>query len=83
MHACIAALSQSIPAVGLAYSKKFHGVFESIELGENVADIYQCSDIDELISVVLVAFEKRNQTGKHLDDLMPKMKKEIMEMLEV
>jgi len=27
MHSCIAAISQCIPAVGLAYSKKFFGVF--------------------------------------------------------
>jgi polysaccharide pyruvyl transferase WcaK-like protein len=30
MHACIAAISQFIPTVGLAYSKKFRGVFRTI-----------------------------------------------------
>lgn len=30
MHACIAALSQGIPCVGIAYSMKFAGVFESV-----------------------------------------------------
>ena len=29
MHACIAALSQAVPAIGIAYSKKFKGVFET------------------------------------------------------
>ena len=33
MHACIAALSQMIPTVGLAYSDKFLGVFESAGVG--------------------------------------------------
>jgi colanic acid/amylovoran biosynthesis protein len=30
MHACIAALSQGIPTVGIAYSRKFEGVFASV-----------------------------------------------------
>ncbi len=38
MHACIAALSQGIPTVGVAYSKKFKGVFESVGAGEGVVD---------------------------------------------
>ena len=38
MHACIAAISQSIPTVGLAYSKKFIGVFDSIGMGKMVID---------------------------------------------
>src|SRR4030042_4682892 len=38
MHACIAALSQGIPAVGIAYSRKFSGVFESIGLAVFVVD---------------------------------------------
>jgi colanic acid/amylovoran biosynthesis protein len=83
MHACIAALSQSIPAVGIAYSKKFHGVFESIGLEDYVADAYQCSQKDELLSIVEAAFEKRDQTKKHLDKVIPKMKADILEMLEV
>jgi polysaccharide pyruvyl transferase WcaK-like protein len=83
MHACIAALSQSIPAVGIAYSKKFHGVFESIGLGECVADAYQCNRKDELLSVVKAAFEKRDQTRIHLDKIIPTIKTNILEMLEV
>ncbi|MFC1794320.1 polysaccharide pyruvyl transferase family protein [Planctomycetota bacterium] len=83
MHACIAALSQSIPAVGIAYSKKFHGVFESIGLEDYVADAYRCSQKAELLSIVEAAFEKRGQAKKHLDKVIPKMKADILEMLEV
>ncbi len=83
MHACIAALSQSIPAVGIAYSKKFHGVFESVGLGDCVADAYQCDNNVDLLSIVKSAFEKRDQTKKHLDNVIPKIKVEILEMLEV
>lgn len=38
MHACIAALSQGIPTVGIAYSRKFRGVFEVIGRAEDVID---------------------------------------------
>ena len=38
MHSCIAALSQGIPCVGLAYSMKFRGVFASVGMGEWVVD---------------------------------------------
>lgn len=38
MHACIAALSQGIPAVGVAYSMKFRGVFETVGMEDWVID---------------------------------------------
>lgn len=38
MHACIAALSQGIPTVSLAYSRKFQGVFNTIGMEECVID---------------------------------------------
>jgi polysaccharide pyruvyl transferase WcaK-like protein len=38
MHACIAALSQGVPCAGVAYSKKFVGVFESIGVADWVVD---------------------------------------------
>lgn len=38
MHACIAALSQGIPTVGVAYSRKFAGVFETVGAVDWVVD---------------------------------------------
>jgi polysaccharide pyruvyl transferase WcaK-like protein len=38
MHACIAALSQGIPTVGVAYSRKFEGVFETVGASDWVID---------------------------------------------
>jgi len=38
MHSCIAALSQGIPCVGVAYSMKFKGVFASVGVGDWVVD---------------------------------------------
>jgi len=83
MHACIAALSQSIPAIGIAYSKKFHGVFESVGLGDCVVDAYKCDSNTELLSIVEAAFEKRYQSRRHLNKVIPTIKAEILEMLEV
>jgi len=44
MHACIAALSQGIPAVGMAYSRKFAGVYESIDVSALVVDLRRNDD---------------------------------------
>jgi polysaccharide pyruvyl transferase WcaK-like protein len=38
MHTCIAAVSQLIPCIGIAYSRKFSGVFESIGIGAFILD---------------------------------------------
>ncbi|MDX2187612.1 MAG: polysaccharide pyruvyl transferase family protein [Opitutaceae bacterium] len=38
MHSCIGALSQGVPCVGIAYSMKFKGVFESVGMGDFVVD---------------------------------------------
>jgi polysaccharide pyruvyl transferase WcaK-like protein len=38
MHACIAALSQGIPTVGISYSHKFTGVFDAVGMGAMVLD---------------------------------------------
>lgn len=58
MHACIGALSQGIPTIGIAYSKKFKGVFQSIGMEDMVLD-GRTLDIEEAISKVFHAFERR------------------------
>jgi polysaccharide pyruvyl transferase WcaK-like protein len=81
MHACIAALSQSIPTVAIAYSRKFQGVFETIGLEDCVADASRCGK-DELVSIVKAGLERRNSTRAQLNDVIPKVKANIMSMLE-
>ncbi len=44
MHACIAALSQGVPAAGMAYSRKFVGVFESVGAASLVVDLRKLDD---------------------------------------
>jgi len=58
MHACIAALSQKIPTVAVAYSKKFKGVFESIDAGNFVIDA-RAAETHEAITMILAMFEDR------------------------
>jgi polysaccharide pyruvyl transferase WcaK-like protein len=81
MHACIAALSQSIPAVGIAYSRKFQGVFESVGLENCVADAYRCNK-DEILSTVGAAFEMRDQIRVHLNKIIPEVKENILNMFK-
>jgi colanic acid/amylovoran biosynthesis protein len=67
MHACIAALSQGIPAVGVAYSKKFRGVFESVGAGDWVVD-GRDTDAMEGVNRVLELFAKRAELRAPLVD---------------
>jgi polysaccharide pyruvyl transferase WcaK-like protein len=58
MHACIAALSQGVPAVGVAYSRKFAGVFDTVGAGDWVIDARTCSD-DEALERIGSLFSDR------------------------
>ena len=82
MHSCIAALSQCIPAVGLAYSKKFGGVFESIGLADCVSDAHNC-DEKELLEKVKSVFENRDQVRTHLNKVVPEVKTRVLNMLDI
>ena len=80
MHSCIAALSQSIPAVGIAYSKKFHGVFQSIGLEQFVIDMRQNRQ-EEILVVIANAVERRRVTAERLKKIMPVIKSTVLNML--
>ena len=64
MHACIAALSQGIPTVGIAYSQKFKGVFDSIGLGEMVLD---ARALEEQTTVTYTLEFIRNQSDHRIE----------------
>ena len=57
MHACIAALSQGVPCVGVAYSMKFAGVFESIGAGEWVVEARDLST-EEAVNRTMECWKK-------------------------
>ena len=81
MHACIAALSQYIPAVGIAYSRKFKGVFESIGVGDIVADPREL-ELDEMLETLQRAYKQRHETTEHLKRKIPEVKKRLNSLFD-
>jgi polysaccharide pyruvyl transferase WcaK-like protein len=81
MHACIAALSQGIPAVGVAYSDKFAGVFDSVGAGSMVADPRRLT-LDETVVAIERAFEEREASRLHLRHIMPGIKARVLALLD-
>ena len=65
MHACIAALSQNIPAIGLAYSRKFRGVFATVGAEDLVIDLVENTQ-EQILGKVASAFERRQQIRERL-----------------
>jgi polysaccharide pyruvyl transferase WcaK-like protein len=80
MHSCIAAMSQNVPSVGLAYSPKFDGVFEAVGVVENVIDLRRTSQREVLDSLAR-AFDRRETTGAHLEQATPRIQQRILNML--
>ncbi len=81
MHACIAALSQCIPAVGIAYSGKFQGVFESVGVGDCVADARHWRE-DELLEKISSAYRRKDQIRENLRQTVPRAKSEVLDMFK-
>lgn len=73
MHACIAAVSQNVPAVPMAYSDKFLGVMQTIGVDTNVVDLRKMGEKD-ILNVVDRAFEQRAQVGSSSPEPCPKSK---------
>lgn len=81
MHACIAALSQGIPTVGIAYSDKFAGVFESVGTGSMVIDPRHAGE-EESVRAILQAFDERHRARMQLKEAMPRIKEHVLELLD-
>ncbi|MDA8174668.1 MAG: polysaccharide pyruvyl transferase family protein [Nitrospiraceae bacterium] len=80
MHACIAALSQNIPAVSIAYSRKFRGVLQTIGMDALVADP-RTMDKEEILRIVSGSFENRRVLSEQLALKMPEVKKTVCSMM--
>ena len=59
MHSCIAALSQGVPCVGVAYSMKFAGVFESVGMKDWVLD-GRAMDCGEMVEAIRLLYARRD-----------------------
>jgi polysaccharide pyruvyl transferase WcaK-like protein len=79
MHACIAALSQTIPTVSIAYSRKFTGVMRTIGVADLVADPRKIEN-NEIIAIINDAFDQRASLRRHLEITMPHVKKNVLNL---
>ena len=79
MHACIAALSQMIPAVGLAYSKKFFGVFDSVGVGDIVIDLRTETEAS-ILAFAEKGFANREVIARKLSQTIPKAQEAILKL---
>lgn len=81
MHACIAALSQCIPAVGMAYSNKFKGVFETVGVENLVLDL-RSMEMNDIIVFLGNAFEDKMQTIAKLQKVIPQVRNNVFEIFK-
>lgn len=70
MHACIGALSTSVPSGGVAYSVKMRGVFETCGQGRYVADL-RTAKTEGLVADLWRAWEERDQARAVLAEKLP------------
>ncbi len=81
MHACIAALSQNVPSVAIAYSKKFYGVMESIGVESCVADPCRLGK-KEILGLVSRAFGERDLIKERLMNIIPQVKESVLGLFD-
>lgn len=79
MHACIGAISQCVPTVGLAYSGKFIGVFASAGVADAVLDLRQMS-IAEILAAVDKLWQQRQETATHLQITIPNIQRQVLQL---
>ena len=80
MHACVAALSQEVPAVGLAYSRKFKGVFETIGVEDLVVDLRDHRQ-HEVLDRVESLFQRRDRFAGLLRETVPPARDAALNLL--
>jgi colanic acid/amylovoran biosynthesis protein len=79
MHSCIAAISQYVPTVSIAYSQKFKGVMETVGVAPHVADP-RSMDAEEILALVDRALKEREATRRHLQKTMPEVRRRVLEL---
>jgi len=84
MHACIAALSQGIPTVGIAYSQKFKGIFQSAGVQNLVIDA-RVVDAETAVVTACRLFQNREKIKAELQhcvgEAISRVKRTFRELL--
>jgi colanic acid/amylovoran biosynthesis protein len=81
MHATIAAISQCVPTIGLAYSKKFAGVYETVGVSDCVIDLRNM-DNHQVLDRVKKLFKKSENIKQTLIKNIPKAKQKVCKIFE-
>jgi len=81
MHACIAALSQHIPTIGMAYSKKFAGVFETAGILDCVMEMTKV-DNTAALAIVDSLYQQRQQIHQRLKTSIPQTQEKVTECFD-
>ena len=81
LHSCIGALSQRVPTIGLAYSRKFSGVFESVGVGGMAVDMTGC-DTETIVRRCLQSFENRDLVSSVLASKLPEVETHLRKVFE-
>jgi colanic acid/amylovoran biosynthesis protein len=82
MHSCIAALSQGVPCVGVAYSRKFSGVFESVGMEDWVVEA-RSSAGEEAVSRVVSLYRQRNEVRQELTRQAETARRQLTEVFRL
>lgn len=77
MHACIAALSQTVPTVAFAYSEKFAGVLGSIGCNDLVVDLRRASR-NQIIAALADTLAHRARIRVRLEQTIPSVRSEVL-----
>lgn len=77
MHTCIAGMSQGVPTVGIAYSGKFAGVFESAGQADYVLDARHLRD-EDIVCRVKKFFYQRGPIKENMQQQILAVQQEIL-----
>lgn len=79
MHACIAALSQCVPTVGLAYSRKFFGVMRLVGNGAVTVDL-RTAELAAALHEIDRAWQARDAMRQALQTTMPRIQDSVLKL---
>jgi polysaccharide pyruvyl transferase WcaK-like protein len=85
LHACIAAISQGIPTIGVAYSRKFSGIFASVGMSMQTIDIRQVGlreTVDRILDMYRHRFMLRRDISSRAAEIPLMIQREFAKLLE-
>lgn len=81
MHACIGAISTTVPTVPIAYSRKFIGIWKEFGLGNCVADPRE-NNKKELIDIIEKNYTEKEKIKEILESKTRNIKQDVINMFD-